>query len=428
MTYNDTITYLETIGGRGSQPGLERIQTLLGALGNPQKELSVIHIAGTNGKGSTASFITRILMEAGLKVGLFTSPHLERFEDTIRINTIPVDEDKFSKWATWVQDASKSMEASDLGGPTQFECLTAIALLGFQQEGVQIAVIEAGLGGALDSTNVFENPLVSVLTPIDMDHVQFLGDSIEAIAQHKAGIIKANSVTVSAEQRDEVLDVAAKQCNALNNRLVIAPTGYVEIVRLDERGSTFKLFDHTYDISLIGAHQIKNAVLAMTVIGVLKETYGYMIEDEHIIQGLFKTTWPGRLELICKKPAILIDGAHNVHGVKALSDALKDVFAGKRIIGVMGVLKDKDYAAMVSEVTPYLDDLIVTEPDNPRKLSAVELSEITRSFGKVPMVEPDIKEAIERAMQIATDDDLIVVFGSLYLLPVVRRMLCSIFM
>lgn len=427
MDYQETISFLEGIATRGSKPGLERIGQLLAAIGSPHQELSVIHIAGTNGKGSTASYITRILMEAGIKVGLFTSPHLERYEDTVRINAVPVDEEKFAQWGTWVRTAADAMTIGE-DGPTQFECLTAIALLGFEQEGVQIAVVEAGLGGMLDSTNVFEKPLVSVLTPIDIDHVQFLGDTIEAIATHKAGIIKPGAVTVSAVQREEVIEVIAGKCAEMNNRLVIAPTEYVHIERLDEKGSAFTLFDHTYEVSLIGMHQMQNAVLALTAINVLKETYGFMVEERHIIEGLFKATWPGRLELICKKPAIIIDGAHNLHGVRALTEVVRTVFAGRRIIGVMGVLRDKDYPAMVGDVMPFLDEIIVTEPDNPRKLSAVELADVTRTMGKVPMVEPDIKEALERAMQIAKDDDLIIVFGSLYLLPVVRRMLCSIFM
>jgi dihydrofolate synthase / folylpolyglutamate synthase len=426
MNYNEALEYIYGTQRFGSKLGLESVNRLLALMDNPHEKLKVIHVAGTNGKGSTSSIISKILQESGYKVGLYTSPELEVFNERVRINGENIPNEDVAEMTEFALSKIEIMLGEGLDHPTEFEIVTAFAFEYFLRKEVDVVVLEVGLGGRLDSTNVCSKPLVSVITPIDIDHTDFLGTTLTEIAGEKAGIIKENSVCVIHPQLKEAEDVIIKRCLDLNTKLVIAPVDMIEITKVDEYGTTFMLNDHEYRIGLLGEHQTRNATVAITVANALRENYEFEIPVEAVENGLIKTTWPGRMEVIGRRPTVIIDGAHNLHGAKGLANGIKKLFAGRKIISVVGILADKDYRGILDEMMPYSDEVIVTEPNNPRKMVAVELAEEIRQYGKHPMIEPSIKDAIDRALVIAGADDVILFFGSLYMIGDTRTILKSI--
>lgn len=426
MNYNEAIVYITGTLQYGSKLGLASVGKLLELMGNPQHDLKFIHVAGTNGKGSTSSFISRILTEAGYRAGLYTSPALEVFNERIRINGENIGNEPLGELVTYVKTYVDQMVADGWDHPTEFEIVTAMAFEHFKRQNSDFVVLEVGLGGRQDSTNIIDSPLVSVITPIDLDHTDFLGDTLTLVATEKAGIIKENSVCVIHPQVEEVEDVIIKRCTELNTRLVIAPVNMIEIVSSDEFGTVFHLNEHEYRINLIGDHQTRNAAVAITVINALRENHEIEVSEEAIMGGLLKTTWPGRLEIMGRRPTVIIDGAHNIHGAKGLAETICCHFNDRKIIAVVGILKDKDYKGILDEMMPLASEVIVTEPNSPRKLTAMELAEAVRVYGKAPMIEPSIKDAITRAMTIAGSEDVIIFFGSLYMIGEARTILKSI--
>lgn len=426
MNYNEALEYIHGTYKFGSKLGLDNVSRLLELMGNPEKDLKVIHVAGTNGKGSTSSFISSILMEEGYKVGLYTSPFLEVFNERIRINGENIPNNKLGEITGFVKEQVEKMLEEGLNHPTEFEIVTAVAFEHYKREAVDFVVLEVGMGGRLDSTNVVERPLVSVITPIDLDHTDYLGDTLAKVAFEKAGIIKDNSVAVVHPQEHEVLDVIAKKCDETNTKLVLAPIGSIEILKGDEFGTTFKVFSHEYSISLLGEHQTRNATVAITAINALKENYEIKVSDESIESGLLKAIWPGRMEVMSRKPTVLIDGAHNFHGARGLSTAVRKLFPGRKIIAVVGILGDKDVSGILAEMMPLCHEVIATEPNNPRKMSAAELADKMSGYSKAATVEPNIKEAIDIALKRANTDDVVIFFGSLYMIGDVRGILRTI--
>jgi dihydrofolate synthase / folylpolyglutamate synthase len=426
MTYNEAIEYIHETYKFGSKLGLENILKLLSLMGDPHKKVKVIHVAGTNGKGSTSSIITKILAEAKLNVGFYSSPYLEVFNERIRLNGENISNEDLAEVTGFTKEAVDKMVAEGYPHPTEFEVVTAIAFEYYMRKAVDVVVLEVGLGGRLDSTNVCDNPLVSVITPIDYDHVDMLGETLAEIAGEKAGIIKQDSICVIHPQLKEAEDVIIKRCAELNTRLVIAPTDMINITKYDEFGSEFTLNDNDYKLGLLGEHQTRNAAVAITVANALRESYEFEISDEDIRNGLMKATWPGRLEVIGRRPTVIIDGAHNLHGAKGLAHAVSTLFNGRKVIAVVGILADKDYKGILDEMMPYSNEVIVTEPNNFRKMPAVELAEAIRAYGKAPMIEPSIKSAIDRSFAIAGPDDVILFFGSLYMIGDARTILKSI--
>lgn len=386
MDYNEAIEYIHGTYKFGSKLGLENISVLLNLMGNPEKELKFIHVAGTNGKGSTSSFISNILLEEGYDVGLFTSPYLEVFNERIRINGANIPNGDLSEVVSLVKKKVDIMIKKGYSHPTEFEVVTAAAFEYYKNKKVDFVVLEVGMGGRLDSTNVIEDTLVSVITPIALDHTDYLGDTIEKVAFEKAGIIKTNSVVVIHPQKDSVIDVIAKKCEELNAKLVVAPVKNIEILDYDISGTSFKVLSNEYKISLLGEHQANNATVALTVINALIENYDIKVSEESLKSGLTKTIWPGRLEIMGKNPIVVIDGAHNLHGAKGLANASEKLFSEKKVIGVIGILGDKDVDGILSEMLPICDEVIVTEPDNPRKMKAEELGEKMKVFQKKLML------------------------------------------
>lgn len=427
MNYNDALAYINDKGKFGSRLGLSSIGRLMELLGNPQDELKHIHIGGTNGKGSTSSFISHGLKTAGYKVGLFSSPYIERFNERIQINGLDIPDETLGRLTSLIEEKANIMLEEGMEHPTTFEIITAIAFIYFKEENVDYVILEVGLGGRYDSTNIIKSPLASVLTTIDYDHIDVLGDTLEKIAYQKAGIIKDNSLVVAYPQKQEVLEVIQDEVKLRSSELFRFPMENVNINKVNEYGTTF---DFCYkgqtikdiEISMIGEYQIYNASLAATTLLVLRDKGLVKITDEEIKEGLKKTTWPGRLEVMRRNPTFLIDGAHNVQGVRQLAKALSLFKYDKLILGI-GILEDKDSSHMVELLAPKADQIVVTEVNMPRKLKAEDLGKEIEKYNKNIIIEKDIKRAVEKTLELAGKNDMIVFGGSLYLIGEVRALI-----
>lgn len=426
MNYNQALEYIHGTKKFGSKLGLENIRELLRLLNNPQENLDIIHVAGTNGKGSTSSFIMNILKEANYRVGLFTSPYLERFGERIRINDENIPDEELARITVKVKAKVEEMVEKGFNHPTEFEIVTAIAFEYYFESKVDIVVLEVGLGGRYDSTNVIDNPLVSVITPIAMDHVEYLGDTIEKIAFEKAGIIKENSLVVCHPQELEGKQVIEKVSKDKDSKLIFVPTDNLKIKKADEFGNEFdfKFYGDSFEdlrIQLLGKHQIFNASTALTTILTLKNENKINITENQIRKGLANTKWMGRLELLKRKPTVLIDGAHNLQGIKSLKKALLELFKYNKLILGTGMLGDKDVDNMIAELVTVADSVVVTQPNIFRALEAEELAQKVKKHNDNCIVEKDIEKAIEKTFELANEDDLIVFAGSLYLIGDVRK-------
>lgn len=425
MNYKEALDYINDKDKYGSRLGLDSIGRLLELLGNPHKGLKYIHVGGTNGKGSTSSYLYHCLKAEGYKVGLYTSPYLERFNERIQINGKDIPDDILARITDMVRQKADVMVSEGLQHPTTFEIVTAIAFLYYKEENVDYIVLEVGLGGRYDSTNIIDKPLASVITTIDYDHIEILGDTLGKIAYQKAGIIKENGIVVSYPQKEEALQVLKDVSKEMNAKFYLTEMKDVKIKEENNKGS---VFDLEYDdivlenlkISLLGEYQIFNASLAITTLIVLRENKLLAISDESIYKGLLESKWKGRLEVLKTNPTFLIDGAHNVQGISQLIKAI-DLFKYNRLILGIGILKDKDYKHMVDALIPKADEIVVTEVDMPRKLSAEDLGNLIREYNQNVHVEKNINSAVLKAIEIADEGDLIVFAGSLYLIGEVRK-------
>ncbi|WP_073257198.1 bifunctional folylpolyglutamate synthase/dihydrofolate synthase [Caldanaerovirga acetigignens] len=431
MSYKEALEYIHGLTKFGIRLGLDRIKKLLEILGNPQEGIKILHVAGTNGKGSTCAMIDSILRAAGYRVGLYISPYLEVFNERIKVDGRNIPDDDIARLTEKVKNAVEEMEKKGWSVPTEFEVVTALGFLYFKEQKVDFLVLEVGMGGRFDATNVI-TPLVSVITPISYDHQQYLGSTLTEIAREKCGIIKPGRATVTAPQDEEAMKVIEETCSKLNSSLVkVEKEASYRLINWGVEGQTFdlKTSKHNYQqlkIRLLGDHQLDNAATAVVAVEALQR-YGIDIPSEAVRKGLEKARWPGRLEILKENPYVLIDGAHNIAGIRVLKEALLKYFPEKRIILVIGILSDKDYVDMLSEITPIADSIITTRPDSPRALSAAELAESIRklTFGKTPEVyeSDDIEKAVKAALDMASSEDLVVFAGSLYLIGKVRSIL-----
>jgi dihydrofolate synthase/folylpolyglutamate synthase len=420
MTYEEALNYIHGTHKFGSKLGLENITKLLERIGNPHKKLKYVHVAGTNGKGSTSAFISSILIESGLKVGIFTSPYLERFTERIKINHQEIPREEISRITQLMKDNIDKMLKNGDNHPTEFEIVTAMAFQYFYENNCDIVVLEVGLGGRFDSTNVIDRPEVAVITTINYDHMKQLGNTLEEIAFEKAGIIKNNCDVVLHPQSAAVYELFIRICSERNARLHLVDFSKISDLHFDCDGQTFKYNNYgSIKISLLGGHQAGNAVVAIKAAEILGGK-GYNISHDTLIKGLFNARWPGRLEIINREPIFLIDGAHNGEGANALSKALKDYFPDKRKIIIIGVLKDKNYKDMIEAVLPIADRFITVTPNSERALPAEKTAEIIRNYCKNVSVSDTIKEAIEKSLRESESDDVICAFGSLYYIGEVR--------
>ena len=435
MNYEESVRSLLALGRELAAPqqarvqkfGLENIKILSADLGNPHHTVPCVHIAGTNGKGSTAAMLESILRVAGLRTGLYTSPHLERINERIRINGEEIwDESLAAVWTRVRASIESLMGAGKLAAhPTYFECLTAMAFIAFAEQRVDFAVYEVGLGGRLDATNIV-NPEVDVITPVDFDHENFLGHSIEEIAGEKAGIIKPGTLVVSSSQRPEARSVIARRCVELGARLVEVDHAWqVENVRVSDGCYSAVVASNDFKRriaigpALPGRFQIQNALTAATTARLLSEK-GFPIKDEAIARGIATVRWPGRLERLSTRPTVYLDGTHNPAGARELLKFWEENFNGRRILLVYGAMRDKAVDEIAGLLFPRADSVILTAPRQPRAISAPLLAEITGHLAAQPAVVPDPAEALERALEMAGPDDAIFATGSLYLVGDLR--------
>lgn len=385
-------------------------------LGNPQKNLRFLHVAGTNGKGSTCAYLSQILIESGYKTGQFTSPYIYEFSERIRINNKMISDKDLEDSTLRVKEAADKFAEDD--HPTEFELMTAVAFTYFASQKCDVVVSEVGMGGRLDSTNVIEaeETVASVVTPIDYDHMQFLGNTLEEIAVEKAGIFKPGVPIISAQQKAEVQKVLEEKAKELDCDICICNFEDIKIEKVDlSEEKLFRNFEYkkfAYATKLLATYQPQNAAVAIDTAKLIQDQFA-QITEESIAKGIIVTHWPARFEIISKQPYVILDGGHNIQGVNALIDSLTDVFDNEKFIFVMGVLADKDYEDMVKIVVPYAKKVYTITPPNPRKLDAKDLAKCFVKFG-VEAIPCKIEDVISEAKAGADAQDVVACFGSLY--------------
>lgn len=421
-TFENAAQAIEWINGlryAGEKNGLSNMRALLARMGNPERQLKMVHVAGTNGKGSTCSMLERMLRGCGLKTGLYTSPYLMRFPERMRVNGVPIDDESLVRIASRVRGETEKLLLEGVK-PTTFELGTAITLTYFAEQQVDIAVIEVGLGGRLDPTNVIL-PEVCLIAPIGMDHTKVLGDNLIQIAGEKAGIIKEGvPVAVAPQQNDEIVQVFRDAAQKMNAQLLEVRRETIRLISSDARGAEFIFRGQKARINLAGQHQVENACLAISGIELLRSR-GFELPEEKCMEALAKAIWPGRLEWLGDN--LLIDGAHNPHGAKALYAYVKQYLPGRRIVPVIGMMKDKDVESCVALYADLAKEAVATQVDYPRAMPADELRDLLAAHGVNAVSEGTIPAALERAKQIAGEDGIVLVCGSLYVVGEVRLML-----
>jgi len=425
--YQEALSFLVNLTKFGVNFGLQRITHLLKQLGNPHQKLAVIHVGGTNGKGSTTAMVASILQEVGYRVGVFTSPHLHDYRERIVINGEMISKEEVCELLDDLRPHLEEMVACGLEHPTEFEVWTAMALLYFARKQVDFAVLEVGLGGAIDSTNVV-HPLVAVITNVAMDHMDYLGRNIAEIATVKAGIIKEGSVVVTAADHPEALSVIRAKAASVNAQLVeVGRDVKWTVHRNTPAGLIFDVQGQSdaypeISLPLSGLHQARNAACAIAVAEILKERYQVRIDKDHIYSGLRRVRWPGRLELLSTNPLILLDGAHNVDGAKALAEALP-LYKRRRLVMCVGMLGDKEREKVGNILFPLADEVIITKPNSPRAGNWEVLAECAKRWGKPVRLIASPAEAAIEGVKCLRDGDLLCVTGSLYMLAEARAAL-----
>jgi dihydrofolate synthase/folylpolyglutamate synthase len=428
ITYTEALNYIYDLTKYGIKLGLKNINHLLYLLGEPHKKLKIIHVAGTNGKGSTCSLISSILQSDGHKVGLYTSPHLVDFTERIKINHKSIDRKKVSELLEKIKPYIKKVaNTPSYGHPTFFEVITSMAFLYFFEEKIDFLVLEVGLGGRLDATNVCE-PLISIITHIDYDHMDKLGNGLEEIAREKGGIIKPEGIVISANQYEEAYNEIKKIADEKNS--LIYSTGKeisYKIVKSDIKGVIFDLKGIYHNFKnlhtpLLGRHQADNATTAITAIEALK-IRGVNISEKAIRAGLEKVKWTGRLEIIQNNPTLILDGAHNPSGIRIVWQALKEIFTYHRLILVLAIFAEKDYKKMIQILAPNADLIITTKTMSPRAAPPQVIAKEAAQYiaqNKIIVTE-NISQAINCALSNSKKDDLICITGSLYTVGEAKR-------
>ncbi|HYA87362.1 MAG TPA: folylpolyglutamate synthase/dihydrofolate synthase family protein [Nitrospirota bacterium] len=420
-SYQDAIDYLFALQKHGVKLALANSITLMEIMGSPHRKFRTVHVAGTNGKGSTSACIASMLQTAGYRVGLYTSPHLVSFTERIRINGTAISEDDVVELAQSVREACRGLKSSNESGgmiPTFFEVTTAIAFRYFADQGVDLAVIEVGMGGRLDSTNVI-TPLVSVISNIDLEHTEFLGATLEQIAGEKAGIIKPAVPLVTGVKQPEVINLFERQAMAHGAPVYRLEKDFRPEKRVPGVSQVFDYRGLASDypglrLNLIGRHQVDNACLALATIECLRDA-GIAVSESALRSGLERARWEGRMERVAQRPDIYLDGAHNPASARALAGAiaeLKPLY--RRLVLVIGILGDKDYRGILAELLPLADHIVVTRPQYSRALDIGVLTREIRNLHASVDTAETVGEAIQRARERASADDLILVTGSLY--------------
>lgn len=414
MNYRQTMEYIESLNSYGIVPGLENMKTLCSRIGNPQDTLKIVHIAGTNGKGSVLAYISTVLSCGGYRVGRYISPVIFEYRERIQINGKMISQKSLCTYVERLKEVCDGMTSQGLPHPTPFEFETALAFLYFAEQGCDIVVLETGMGGRLDATNIIKIPLAAVFASVSMDHMKFLGNTLKEIAAEKAGIIKNNCYVITMEQEPEVSEVLRTRAEELACSFTETAAGAAAHVKYGVEKQKFDYREYKgLEISLAGRCQIGNAVLALETLGILAQA-GYPVPEKALRKGLAETVWPGRFSVISKKPLFVCDGAHNEDAAKKLADSVRFYFTNKRIIYIMGILKDKEYEKIIAETYAYADQIItVTPPDNARGLPALELAQAVKEYHPHVTAAGSLEEAVEMAYLLAGREDVILSFGSL---------------
>lgn len=416
MNYQQALDYIHAVQWAGHKPGLTRTRDLLAALGNPHKQLKFVHVAGTNGKGSTCAMLASCLQAAGYRVGLYTSPFINRFNERIQINGQQIPDDSLVELVEEIRPIADSM--ADV--PTEFELITAIGMLYFARQACDVVVLEVGLGGTLDSTNVIDTPACAVITALGMDHVKELGPTLADIASAKAGIIKAGGPVVSygsGPEADPVIAAAAAEKGC--------PLTVVDFSRLAITGGDLDAVTFDFDgitgirLPLIGSYQPRNAALAITALRVMRSE-GWHITEENIRTGLESVSWPGRFELLRRAPAFLLDGSHNAHGMTATVQSLRDRFPGQKFVFLVSIMADKDVEEMLALLAPLAERFVTVAAHTPRAMPAEELASRIRAHGCPAESAPSIEAGVARAVQLGGDGP-VCALGTLYFSGDVRK-------
>ena len=416
MTYEEALSYIHSICWKGSKLGLDRTRELLGKLNDPQKELKFIHIAGTNGKGSTAAMLSSILEEAGYRVGLYTSPFINRFNERMQVNHQPIPDEELAALTEYVRPHADAMADS----PTEFELITALAMVWFARQKCDIVVLEVGMGGELDSTNIIDVPEAAVIAAMGMDHVKELGPTMADIARAKAGIIKEGGRVVSYGGNSEADEVIAAVCRARNASLCQPDFSAIVPGDFGLEGQTFSYKGwRGLRIPLVGAYQMNNAAVVLETVEVLRQR-GWSVSDEAVRQGLADTRWPARFEVLRRDPVFIVDGGHNPHGIRATAESLSRLFPGRKITFVTGVMADKDVEHILGLIVPLADQFFTVRPDNPRAMDAGELARRIEAMGAKATACASVRDGVDRAIQAEGPHGVACALGSLYMSGEVR--------
>lgn len=419
MNVNEAIEYIHSVYWQGSTPGLHRVQALLDKMGNPEKKLKYVHIAGTNGKGSTASMTASILQKAGYRTGLYTSPYIYRFHERMQINGEQISDEDLVEITEMVKPLASSMEQS----PTEFELVCCIAFEYFARKQCDIVVLEVGLGGAFDATNVIDVPEVAVITNIGLDHTEVLGNTVEEIARTKAGIFKEGGSAVVYRGAPSVEQVFEEICREKNISLQKADFDGLRLKAHSLDGQVFDCGDRKdLVLPLLGDHQLHNAAVVLSIADALIQR-GWKITETHIREGLRDVKWPGRFDIVSREPLFIIDGGHNPQCIEALVKNIEDYLIDRKVVALTGVLGDKDYADMYQPVMPLVDSFVCITPPNPRKLEAAELAAHLTQVGAKAVASESIVDGVKLALQEAGETGAVLCFGSLYTIGAIREAL-----
>ncbi len=416
MNAEQAIAYIHSVCWKGSIPGLGRTQELLEKMGNPEKKLKFVHIAGTNGKGSTAAMTASILSKAGYRTGLYTSPYIYRFHERIQVDGVEISDEDLTEITEYVKPLADSMAQS----PTEFELVCCIAFEYFYRKKCDIVVLEVGMGGAWDATNVIEVPEVAVITNIGLDHTEYLGDTVEKIAETKSGIFKPHGHAVVYRSTPSVEAVYERVCAERDVSLRKADFDGLVLKAHTLEGQVFDCGSRkNLVLPLLGDHQLHNASVVLSIADTLIEE-GWKISERNIYDGIRDVRWPGRFDIVCRKPLFIIDGGHNPQCIEALVKNIRDYLAGKKVIALTGVLADKDYADMYKPVMPLVDRFVCITPPNPRKLEAQQLARYLCQAGAQAQASESILDGVKKAMDLAGEDGVVLCFGSLYSIGGIR--------
>ena len=416
MNAEQAIAYIHSVCWKGSVPGLGRTQELLEKMGNPEKKLKFVHIAGTNGKGSTAAMTASILSKAGYRTGLYTSPYIYRFHERIQVDGVEISDEDLTEITEYVKPLADSMAQS----PTEFELVCCIAFEYFYRKKCEIVVLEVGMGGAWDATNVIEVPEVAVITNIGLDHTEYLGDTVEKIAETKSGIFKPHGHGVVYRSTPSVEAVYERVCAERDVSLRKADFDGLVLKAHTLEGQVFDCGSRkNLVLPLLGDHQLHNASVVLSIADTLIGE-GWNISEQNIYDGIRDVRWPGRFDIVCRKPLFIIDGGHNPQCIEALVKNIRDYLAGKKVIALTGVLADKDYADMYKPVMPLVDRFVCITPPNPRKLEAEQLARYLRQAGAQAQASESILDGVKKAMDLAGEDGVVLCFGSLYSIGGIR--------